>query len=187
MNAKKIAGIGLLTAVVVVLQILGGFIKFGPFSITLTLAPIIVGAAIYGVWAGGWLGLVFSTVVIFNDSAAFLAVNPFGTIVTVFAKGICCGLAAGAVYRLISGKSVLAGVICAGVTAPVVNTGLFLIGCLIFFMPTINEWAASFGYESAGSYLILGMVGLNFIVEMAINLVLSSVIVKILSINKKIA
>ena len=185
MKNKNIAGVGLFTAIVIVLQMLGAVIRFGPFSITLTLVPIIVGAAIYGTWAGGWLGFVFGMVVLFNDSALFLAVNPFGTILTVLAKGICCGLAAGTVYKLLSKKSVWTGVISAAIVAPIVNTGLFIIGCLIFFMPTINEWAAAAGYESGGKFLIFGMVGLNFIVEMAIGIVLSSVVAKIIGLSRK--
>ena len=41
----------ILTAIVVVLQILGGFIKFGPFSVSLVLIPIVIGAAKCGVSA----------------------------------------------------------------------------------------------------------------------------------------
>ena len=55
-NTKQIAGVGLLTAVVVVLQLLGSFIHFGPFSISLVLIPIVVGASLYGVLSGAWLG-----------------------------------------------------------------------------------------------------------------------------------
>ena len=44
-KTKKIVGIGLLTAIVVVLQSLAVGIKFGPFSVTFVLIPIVVGAA----------------------------------------------------------------------------------------------------------------------------------------------
>ena len=70
-DAVTIAGLGLLTALVIVLQMLGGFIRFGQFSISLVLAPIVIGAALYGAWAGGWLGFVFGVVVLFRDSAIF--------------------------------------------------------------------------------------------------------------------
>ena len=50
-NTKIIAGTGLLTAIVVVLQLFGSAIKFGPFSISLVLLPIVVGAALYGKWS----------------------------------------------------------------------------------------------------------------------------------------
>ena len=80
-NAKKIAGVGLLTALVVVLQLLGSFIKFGTVSISLVLVPIVVGAALYGVGAGAWLGGVFSVGVLCQpDTALFPNMSIFGTI-----------------------------------------------------------------------------------------------------------
>lgn len=86
-NAKKIAGVGLLTALVVVLQLLGSFIKFGTVSISLVLVPIVVGAALYGVGAGAWLGGVFAVVVLCQpDTALFLNMSIFGTILTVMLK-----------------------------------------------------------------------------------------------------
>ncbi len=100
-NTKKIAGIGLLTAIVVVLQLLGSFIHFGLFSISLVLIPIVVGASLYGIGAGTWLGLAFGiTVLVSGDAAAFLTVNPGGTVVTVLLKGALAGLLAGGVYKL---------------------------------------------------------------------------------------
>lgn len=185
-KTKKIVGVGLFTAIVVVLQLLGSFIKFGTFSISLVLIPIIVGAALYGIGAGAWLGLVFGvTVLLSGDAAAFLAVNPVGTVITVLLKGALAGLCAGAVYTLIEKKNSLGAAICAGITAPVVNTGIFAIGCLIFFMPTISEWGKAAGVEDAGKFLIVGVIGLNFIIELAINLVLSTVIVKLVGLGKK--
>ncbi len=185
-KTKKIVGVGLFTAIVVVLQLLGSFIKFGTFSISLVLIPIIVGAALYGIGAGAWLGLVFGvTVLLSGDAAAFLAVNPVGTVITVLLKGALAGLCAGAVYTLIEKKNSLGAAICAGITAPVVNTGIFAIGCLIFFMPTIGEWGKAAGVEDAGKFLIVGVIGLNFVIELAINLVLSTVIVKLVGLGKK--
>ncbi|MBR3150329.1 MAG: ECF transporter S component, partial [Eubacterium sp.] len=63
-NTRKIAGLGLFAAIVVVLQLTGAAIKFGVFSITLTLAPIIIGAALYGIGAGAFLGLAFGIAVL---------------------------------------------------------------------------------------------------------------------------
>lgn len=185
-NTKKIVGTGVLTAIVIVLQLLGSFIKFGPFSISLVLAPIVVGAALYGKWSGAWLGGVFGlAVLISGDAGLFLAVNPVGTVIVVLLKGLLAGLAAGLVYELIAKKSTIGAVITAGVVAPVVNTGIFLVGCLVFFMDTINGWAASAGMDNVGLYMITGLVGLNFIVELAVNLVLSTAIERIIRIGQK--
>lgn len=179
-NTKALVGLGLLTAIVIVLQAMAISIRFGVFAITLTLVPIIVGAALYGWKAGAWLGFVFGVVVLFTDAGAFLAVNVPGTIVTCILKGTLAGLCAGAVYRLISKKNKVAAVITAGVVSPVVNTGIFLLGCVLFFMGTIQEWAAGAGFENVGAYMVTAFVGLNFVIELAVNLVLSSAIVAII-------
>lgn len=185
-NTKKIVGVALFTAIVVVLQLLGSFIRFGPFSISLVLIPIVVGTALYGIGAGAWLGLVFGvTVLASGDASAFLAVNVPGTIITVLAKGAAAGLLSGAVYKLVEKKNKTAATICAAIAAPIANTGVFLLGCLIFFMPTINGWAAAVGIESAGTYMITTLVGFNFIFELLVNVVLSPIIVRLIDLGKK--
>lgn len=185
-NTKKIVGVALFTAIVVVLQLLGSFIRFGPFSISLVLIPIVVGTALYGIGAGAWLGLVFGvTVLASGDASAFLAVNVPGTIITVLAKGAATGLLSGAVYKLVEKKNKTAATICAAIAAPIANTGVFLLGCLIFFMPTINGWAAAVGIESAGTYMITTLVGFNFIFELLVNVVLSPIIVRLIGLGKK--
>ena len=177
-STEKLVMYALLTAIVVALQLLGSFIHFGVFSINLALVPIIIGAAIGGSLAGAWLGLVCAIVILARDSAAFLAVNAAGTIITVIAKGILSGLAAGCVYKLLESKNRLLAVISAGIVCPVVNTGVFLIGCRIFFLKQIQAW----GFSSIWNYMVLG-IGLNFVVELLINLVLSSVIVRLIDIK----
>ena len=63
-KTRQLAGMALLTGIVVVLQLLGSFIRFGPFSVSLVLMPIVIGAALYGVAAGAWLGFVFGFTVL---------------------------------------------------------------------------------------------------------------------------
>lgn len=179
-DTKTIVGLGLLTAIVIVLQAMAIGIRFGVFTITLVLVPIVVGAALYGWKAGAWLGFVFGVVVLFTDAGAFLAVNVPGTIVTCILKGTLAGAAAGLVYSLLEKKNKVAGVIVAGIASPVVNTGIFLLGCSIFFIDTIKEWATGAGFENVGTYMITSFVGLNFVIELVINLVLSSAIVAII-------
>lgn len=183
-KTKTIVGVGLLTAIVVVLQALAIGIRFGVFNITLVLIPIIVGVALYGQWVGAWLGFVFGLVVLFTDAGAFLAINVPGTIITCILKGMLAGLVAGFVYNALK-KNALTAVIGAGVVAPVVNTGLFLIGCRLFFYDTIKMWAEGAGFANAGVYMITAFVGINFLVELLINLVLSTVIVRLIEIGKK--
>ena len=176
-----------LTALVVILQFLGAFIKFGPFSISLVLVPIIIGCATCGVAVGAWLGLVFGfTVLVSGDAAAFLAVNPVGTVITVLLKGAACGFFAGLTYNCLKKYNRYVAVIVSAVVCPLVNTGVFLLGCLAFFMPTIAEWALSLGFgNDTAQYMIVGLVGANFLFELGINVVLSPVIVRLLNIREK--
>ncbi|MBQ4072417.1 MAG: ECF transporter S component [Clostridia bacterium] len=182
---KNIALGAILTALVIVLQLLGQFIKFGPASISLVLIPIVIGAAICGPAISTWLGLVFGAVVLFTDGMAFMAIHAVGTIITVLVKGALCGLVAGLVYKLFSKKNVYLAVILSAIACPIVNTGVFLLGCYLFFFDTIKEWGLSAGFTNVGEYMILGLVGINFLLELAVNVVLSPIIVRLINIRKR--
>ncbi len=218
-KTKKIVGIGLFTAIVLVLQFLGGGIRFGMFSISLVLLPIVVGAAVYGWQAGAWLGFVFGVAVLLSgDAAAFLAVDVLGTVLTVLVKGTAAGLCSGlaykfvlilmdrhskgrmpmikknygigeccedGVYKYISRNNRYFAVVAAAVICPIVNTGVFLLGCQLFFLETVAEWGAAAGFENVAGYMFLGLAGTNFLIELGTNLFLSPVIVRIISYAKK--
>lgn len=175
-----------LTALVIVLQYLGSFIRFGMFSISLVLIPIVIGAATCGPKISTWLGLVFGVVVLLSgDAAAFLTIDVVGTVLTVLIKGIACGLLAGLTYRWLEKKNRYLAVIAAAIVCPLTNTGVFLIGCFLFFFETIKAWGLEGGYANVISYMILGLVGGNFLFEMAFNIVLSPTVVRVLSVIKK--
>ena len=160
-NTQKIVGLGLFTAIVIVLQLMGSFIRFGTFSISLVLVPVVIGAALYGAGAGAWL-------------------------LTVLVKGTLAGLLSGLVYKALENKNRTLAVAVAAVVCPVVNTGVFLIGCLLFFMETIGGWADAMGFgANVGQYMIVGLVGANFIFELLFNVVLSPVVVRLIRIGKK--
>lgn len=184
---RKLVITAMLTALVVILQFVSMNLRFSMFSITLTLVPIVLGAALCGISSGAWLGFVFGVVVLLTgDAAAFLAVNIPGTIITVLVKGAVCGLFSGLIYKALSRFNTYFAVAAAAVAAPIANTGVFLVGCLLFFMPTIAEWAAGLGFgDNVGKYMIVGLVGINFLIELAINVVLSPVIVRLINIRNK--
>ena len=185
-KTKTLVGVALFTAIVAVLQFIGGGIKFSAFSISLVLVPIVVGSALYGWKAGAWLGFVFGVVVLLSgDAAAFLAIDVPATIGVVLVKGLACGLVAGLVYKLLEKVNRYVAVFGAAVICPVVNTGIFLLGCQFFFLETVSQWGAALGFENAASYMFLGLAGVNFLVELAVNIVLAPVIVRLIQLGKK--
>ena len=182
-KTQRLTGLALMTGIIIVLQIVASFIKFGPFTITLAMAPIIIGAALYGAGAGAYLGGVFGVVVFIACVAGWdmggnilFTARPLVTLILCVVKGALAGLAAGAVYRALAQRSPMAGSILAGIMCPVVNTGIFCLGLAGFYYDTLVAWA---GGTALVYYVITVLVGLNFLLEMAINLVLSSVIVRV--------
>lgn len=187
MSTKTMVLGAVLTALVVILQFTGAAIHFGPFSISLVLIPIVIGAATCGVGIGSWLGFVFGLVVLLSgDAGAFLAVNIPGTIITVLLKGTACGLLSGLAYKALSKVNRYVAVVAAAIVCPVVNTGIFLLGCLVFFMETISEWAVTAGLgANVGQYMIFGLVGTNFLFELGTNIIVSPIVVRLLNIKEK--
>lgn len=168
------------------LRFVGSAIRFGPFSVSLVLIPIVLGAALYGWGMGCWLGLVFGAVVLLSgDAGLFLAANPAGAIVTVLAKGIACGAAAGLCYRWLHPRYPGLSILLSALAAPLVNTGVFLLGCRLFFMPLIHQWAQQAGYASAGAYLVVGMVGWNFLLETAVNMALTPMLAQLIRLGSR--
>ena len=51
-STRNLVMYSILTAVVVLLQFMGSFIRLGPFSVSLVLVPIVIGAALLGAKAG---------------------------------------------------------------------------------------------------------------------------------------
>ncbi|MGI6463076.1 MAG: ECF transporter S component [Candidatus Scatomorpha sp.] len=188
-KTRKLTGLALLTAIVFALQFLAVVIpiRVGPFSVSLVLLPIVLGAALYGPAAAAWLGLVFSLAVLFSgDAGPFMAVNPLGAIFTVIAKGVAAGFVGGLVYRLFEKKNRYFATVAAAVITPFTNTFIFILGCLAFFMETIEGWAGASGYEgSAVSFIVFGMIGLNFIFEILTNAILSPTVLRLINYRKK--
>jgi uncharacterized membrane protein len=177
---------GILTAIVIVLQAVGASIKFGAFSISLILIPVVLGAALCGPVVSAWLGLVFGAVVLLSgDAATFLAISVPGTVITVLLKGVLCGLFAGLVFDALKKKNITLATMAAAIVAPVTNTGVFLLGCRIFFFDAVKEWGVGAGFVSVTKYMLVGFVGLNFLFELLTNIVLCPIVIRIIQATGK--
>ena len=185
-NTQKLVLLALFTAVVAVLSYFGGFIKIGGLaSISLTLIPVVLGAALLGPKAGAWLGAVSGAVFFLTADAVFwLGLSVHGTIITVMVKGIVAGLLAGLTYKLLKGVNHYLAVIVSAIVCPTVNTAIFLLGCLIFFVDTVTAGAVAEGM-SVGGYLIVFFVGLNFVFELLLNILVSPALFRIIKLGKK--
>jgi len=189
MKTQNLTAMSILLALVIILQLFATFIPMKPFNLNLTLIPIVVGAALYGKKSGALLGFAFAFVVMITyitGSAAFghilwQASPVMITVITLF-RGAATGFCAGAVYDLFKQKSnYFAGIISA-IVAPIVNTGIYCLAMIFVFNDILSAKA---GGANAIYFLIFGMVGVNFLIELAINTLLSPAIVRIIGVRQK--
>ena len=180
MDTKKITGLGLMTALVVVLQIISNYVQIGPVSINLAIIPVVIGSIIYGPICGLLLGLVDGAIILSAPSTAFfLSYNAWATVLLCLLKTGIAGLVSGFMPKLIKNEKI--AVVVSSLIVPILNTGLFICGCLLFFMPLLSE---SLGIVNLGG--ILGvLIGVNFFIEFGVLVLLSPTIYYIYKVIKK--
>jgi uncharacterized membrane protein len=187
MSTETLVLASLMTALVVVFQCLATYTTFfGPFSTAIGLIPIVIGAAMCGPLVGAWLGFVFALVVMFTGGAnLFFMFSIHGTIITVLAKGIACGAATGLAYMLLKEFNKTVAAIVAALVCPVVNTGIFLLGSAVFFLPFADKIADLLKMSEVGFGLFIALAFGNFIFEIGMNAALSPVIVRVIDMRRK--
>lgn len=184
-NVKKMTGVALLMALVVVLQLLGGMIPpVGGFTISLVLIPIVMGAALYGPQTGALLGAAFGVVVVIGcisgtdaGGAMVFQANPILCVLVVMGKGILAGFLSGVVYAALKQKNSTLAMVLAAAVCPVVNTGTFVLCMAAFFMDVLSVWA---GGSNVLGYILSGLMLCNFVPELVINLIFSGAGARIL-------
>jgi thiamine transporter ThiT len=175
-TSKNMAGVGLLTGLVIVLQFVANFVTIGSVSINLSLIPIVVGALIYGPFAGLFLGFINGIIVILAPSTIllFFPLNPIATILICLLKTSVAGLLAGFTFLPFKkkNKNILLGSILASLIVPICNTLIFSIGALLFFSWNIKM-------------ILLTIISINFLFEIIVSAALSPTVYKIYEFSVK--
>lgn len=181
-SARNIAYLAVLLALVIVLQVFGGYFKIGATSLSFVLVPIALGGMFLGVGAGAFLGFAFGLVVVFDalgglDPFTMFLINesPFGTVILCLLKGAAAGAGSALLYKLIAKKNRYVATFVAAVATPIINTGIFVIGAFCMTGLMKDALTALAGLDLTGvsaAYIVFVLcVGVNFFVEFAINLI----------------
>lgn len=200
-TAKNIAYLAVLLALVVVLQVFASAIPIASgVQLNLSLIPIVLGAIMFGMAGGAFLGLACGIVVLIQVVAVpspfyttIWAYSPVITSFTCLLKTMVAGLVAGLLYKVIAPKSSLAAVFVAAGIVPVINTAIFILGCLcmsntitVFRDLLVNDFAlAEYSGMNVFIFILVGIVTFNFFIEFAVNLVLAPAIHRIVAIVEK--
>lgn len=187
-KVRRLTGISLLLALAIALGFLANYVQFGPFSITLSLIPIVICAILYGPISGLICGLAVGVVTIVAPATLAMistmqSVSSLPAwVVTIEIIAVClikmglAGLIPGLIFKAFEKKHFNIGVILAGISAPIVNTGLFA-----FFMSTLMRSDLNAAYNTTGAnfgyFLFVGMIGINFIIEFSVNAIVSPALV----------
>ncbi|MBQ8840963.1 MAG: ECF transporter S component [Clostridia bacterium] len=192
----KLVQLGILLALVIVLQSIPSTV----LPLCLCLIPITLGSMLLGWKYGAGLGAAFGVVAAFwgivgvdlFTNALFL-INPVMTILICLVKGTIAGIVPGLVYKWLSeafkfkAGGLVAGIISA-ITTPVVNTGIFTLGCLIIKNDVIQV-ANQLGIKGDTSnfivFIFVSVITVNFFIELAINVVFAPSLHKLTDILSK--
>ena len=178
-TSKNITFLGVLTALIIVLQVLGSnIVVFGTVRLSFVLVPIVLGAIMLGVRGGVFLGFVFGLITIIMgavgaDLVTYVLLNesPFLCVATCLVKAVCAGLISALTYKAVSVRNKTIALFVSAIVAPVVNTGLFILGALAMGNVLNDNFVAN--GETLIHFLIIGCAGINFLVELSINVVLA--------------
>ena len=192
-KTKQMVGISIFAAIIIALQAFATAVNYvtpGTIPIALILPPLVIGAAMYGMKAGAILGVCFSLVVVASGifglaptSAIMWNASPIVFLVATIGRGLAVGVAAGGMYKLFAKKDAFMGVWAAAIVAPVVNTGIFIF--VLFFYVEIMGIVIGTAGTGFIQRLIAAFVGINFMMEMVVNIVLAPAIARIINIGKK--
>ncbi len=195
MNTKtgRLVGMGILAALIIVLQTFASSIKIVNFTPPLSLIPIIIGAIIFDEFVGAILGLIFGIVVVLAVisgtepfSTLMLNYNPVMTVIICILKGTVAGYVSGLLYKLLSKQNNnIFALIISSIATPIVNTGIFAVGMLTVFYKLINDTAASAGADNTIIFFFSGFIGINFLIEIVFVAVLVPAISNIIYVVKK--
>lgn len=189
-SARTLTWFSILTALVIVLQSLSGYMKILSVEINLTLVPVVLGALVMGPLCGGLLGLISGVITLLFGvfgwaplTYAMFSFSPLLTSAICLVKCTAAGVACGWVYRLARSINKYVATFIASGVAPIVNTGLFVLGASFF-----KEVFVGLGLLKASDQIVLGIILLilvNFIVELILNMVLSPAIYRVCEIIEK--
>ena len=198
-NILRMVQFAMLAALIVVLQLVGGSIPIGLIPLTFALIPIVVGAILLGPVGGAVLGFIFGLVTVIMTPGNLILMtlfqaNPVAYVILALAKATLAGLGGGLVYVALSkcfrGRFVYLTTLLASIAVPIINTGVFVLGMMVFFSDTAavmpQLFPQVFGtYIGAFQVVFIGFAGFNFVGEFLVNLVLSPAVTRIIQITGK--
>lgn len=192
-TAKNVALLGILIALVIVLQLFASAIPMFGITLNFSLIPIALAGILMG-WIGGAIvgfscGLVvFITMAVLGQepSTAFLfQTDPVILTIMCIGKTTLAGIVSGLLFKIIEKRNSVVAVGVSSIIIPIVNTAVYMIGIVLMK----NSAAEFMGLTSSSAGLVFsvvfGLIWLNFVLEMVINIIFTPIIYRVIkALNK---
>ena len=192
-SAKNVALLGILIALVIVLQLFASAIPMFGVTLNFSLIPIALASILLGALGGAIVGftcglVVFITMAILGQepSTAYLfQTNPVILTIMCIGKTTLAGVASGLLFNALKKINFHTAVIASSLIIPIVNTGIYMLGIVL-----MKESAAQFmalATSSAGAVfaVVFGLIWLNFVLEMVITAIFTPMLYRVVKIFKK--
>ena len=186
-TTRQIVVTGLMLALMIVLQIIGNYLQFGPVNINISLVAIVLAAVIAGPISGAIVGFFNGIMALLSPSTitVFLPVSVVGTVLACLLKCTLAGFVSGLVFNSLKNKNRTLALIVASLLVPIINTGIFIIFALIFFRPVLEANVSSGDFPNIWMVLLIGFIGWNFLIELVSTGVLSPIVGTVALRNEK--
>ncbi len=195
-NLLFLTQIALLIAIEIILAYTPlGYLKIGPLSLSFLSVPVAIGACILGPTAGAILGGVFGITSYINAvtgqsvmTYAMFQINPFTCAITCILARVAMGYLTGLIFKGMQkiDKTAVLRYITASVSAPLLNTVLFM-GCIVLFFYNsdyVQNKVAELGVTNPFMFVVV-LVGVQGIIEVIVCGIVSTAVSKAVDIFVK--
>jgi len=191
-ETRKLTYFAILTALTLVLQLVGNQVKIGIVTLNFSLIPIVLCAILLGVWYGTALGAITGLIILLNNGIlgadgftnVLFGVQPVVIIFVCILKTALAGALSALIFKWMYKVNKYVGTFLAAGIVPVINTLIFVLGMLLIVPSLVS---VGFIAEGANAFttIIVGFVGLNFVFEFAVNLIVAPAIFRVVTVIDK--
>ena len=185
-TSRNVATFGILTALVIVLQLFGSSIPMFGITLNFSLIPIALAGILLG-WAGGAIVGFITTAVLGQEpiTASLFQTNPAILTIMCIGKTTIAGLISGVLYKLISKRNNAVAVGVGAIAIPLINTSIYVIGMLLMKNSLISLMEWDFTSTWAVFATIFSIIWLNFVLEIVITIIFTPIVYKVIGVLGK--
>lgn len=192
-SAKNVALLGILVALVIVLQLFASAIPMFGVTLNFSLIPIALAGVLLGAIGGAIVGfacglVVFITMAVLGQepsTAFFFQTEPVILTVMCIGKTTIAGIVSGLLFKWVSKYNLYTAVIVCAIVIPIINTGIYMLGIVLMKGAASTFLGLTASSASLVFTLVFGMIWLNFVLEMVITALFTPMLYRVIKVLKK--